>query len=187
MVCSWILTVFFLAAMSLLRTERLSFAKSSMTLYMPSPRRFERTPTRSSLPASKNNPYWSCIISTHALNVRLSIPRTFSISFCVSLYFSLDRSSHSPLISCDKLSVPFPDFALVRTTRNVFSPRENVKLIEPDLAFSSLRIQPVRSPSLGSSNRQSIMASIKRLLFPAPFCPLIVQNRISSNEKLCST
>ena len=72
---------------------------------------------RISFPASRNSPYWSCMISTQALKVRLSIPSTLMISSCVSLYFSLDLSIHSPSISSDRFKVPFPDFALVLTTR----------------------------------------------------------------------
>ena len=143
---------------------------------------------RSSFLAWRNKPYWSCIINAQLRNVMLSIPRSFSISACVSTILSLERFSQSVPPSCnwERFNVGFPDFVLVRTTRKRFTPISNTNSIEPLLASSVPRIQALLSPSLVSSKRQSTIASMKRLLFPAPFTPLIVQNEMSEKSKLSS-
>ena len=124
-----------------------------------------------------------------------SIPSSFSISACVSPIRSFDRFSHAsgelsipayPSLSCDRFNVGFPDLVLVLTTRNRHSPISNINSIEPLLASSVPRIHALQSPSRVSSNRQSTIASMKRLLFPAPFTPLIVQNETSEKSKLSS-
>ena len=58
--------------------------------------------------------------------------------------------------------------------------------MEPLLASSVPLIHALQSPSRVSSNRQSTIASMKRLLFPAPFTPLIVQNEMSEKSKFSS-
>ena len=57
---------------------------------------------------------------------------------------------------------------------------------EPLLASSVPRIHALLSPSRVSSNRQSTIASMNKLLFPAPFTPLIVQKDISAKSNFSS-
>ena len=139
-----------------------------------------------SLSAVRNSPYWSCIMSAVAFSVRLSIPIVFRISACVSFIFSQLLSAHSPSTSSERLRVALPDFILVRVTRYVASPILKVNLMLPLLASSALLIQPLMSPSLVSSNRQSHIASIKSDDFPAPFSPLMVQKRMLSKLNVSS-
>ena len=68
-------------------------------LFIASPSRFPRIAIRSSFFACKNNPYWSCMINAQLRNVMLSMPRSFSISACVSTILSLDRFIQSALSS----------------------------------------------------------------------------------------
>ena len=65
-------------------------------------------------------------------------------------------------------------------------PEERVEVLGTLLGLAVYQSME-RISSLGSSYKQSIMASMNRLLFPAPFCPLMVQKVMSSKLKVSSS